>query len=189
VRHARELSEGYFDVYRWDDLRFPGQAINPAGLLAPPTQDNTTGLLVFSGIADNIVAGVAQMPHAWKAGSSIYPHLHLIATTSNAGKNSRWKFEYNRANNTENFEVAYGSYNAMTVMTVPNPAATSQLLLPSGWGELSMAGYRESSCIMWRVSRLAASDAADDDINDWVLVEFDIHYQSDKMGTVPIIPV
>lgn len=30
--------------------------------------------------------------------------------------------------------------------------------------------------------------AADDDTTDWILAEFDIHYQIDKLGTTTPIP-
>jgi hypothetical protein len=36
---------------------------------------------------------------------------------------------------------------------------------------------------MWRITRLASSDAADDDTNAIVLAEFDFHYQIEKAGT------
>jgi hypothetical protein len=48
--------------------------------------------------------------------------------------------------------------------------------------------HRESMCILWRVTRLAASDAADNDTNAWVMVEFDIHFQIEKAGTQVMIP-
>jgi hypothetical protein len=187
---------GYFDhhgqVYTypsWEDLRFPASGFNPAGSTAPPTADTATGLLTFSGTADNIIGGVAQMPHAWKKGSAIKPHVHLIAPTGNAGKNSRWKFEYNRANNREAFENAYGSYTALPTSTVANPNSGTTLLFPDGFGSIDMTGYKESCCILWRITRLAASDVLDDDTTDWVLAEFDIHYQVEKSGTYTEIPV
>ena len=61
----------------WDDLRFPANAINPPGAAADPIRNTSTGMLEFSGSADNVIAGIAQMPHAWRAGTSIRPHLHL----------------------------------------------------------------------------------------------------------------
>lgn len=183
VKSNPNFNEGY-----WEDLRFPASGFNPAGSTAPPTVDTTTGLLSFAGNADNIIGGVAQMPHGWDPGTTIYPHLHLIATTADAGKNSRWKFEYNRANNTENFENAYGSYTTLATITVANPNNAATLLLPDSFGALTMTGYRESCCILWRITRLAGSDGADNDTNAWVLAEFDIHYQHKKAGTVTIIP-
>ena len=172
---------------RWDDLRFPASGFNPAGSTAPPTVDTATGLLTFAGNADNIIGGIAQMPHSWMAGSTIEPHMHLIAPTPDAG-NSRWKFEYNIGNNNELFQLAYGSYNTLDTITIANPGSGQTLLLPKGFGRIQMYGYRESCCILWKITRLAASDALDSDTTDWVLAEFDIHYQIDKLGTTTPIP-
>lgn len=172
----------------WEDLRFPASGFNPAGSTAPPTVDTGTGLLLFSGTADNIVGGIAQMPHAWLAGSTIRPHIHIIAPTSDAGS-SRWKLEYNIANNNGAFQNAYGSYTTLNTITVRNPQSTNTLLLPSGFGGIPMHGYKESCCILWRITRLAASDALDNDATDWAFAEFDIHYQVEKLGTVTEIPV
>ena len=49
---------------RWEDLRFPSQGINPPGAASDPIRSQTTGLLEFSGSADNVICGVAQMPHS-----------------------------------------------------------------------------------------------------------------------------
>ena len=175
---------GYPGDHVWDDLRFPAQGINPPGAVSDPTISTTTAMLSFSGSADNIIAGIAQMPHSWKPGSSIYPHVHLIYPTANPGKNSRWKFEYSRANNNDVFENAYGSYTTLATITVPSSTSTDYTWLdPDGFGELTMSGYRESCMIMWRITRLASSDAADDDTNAIVLAEFDFHYQIEKAGT------
>lgn len=59
----------------WDDLRFPAQGINPAGAASPPAVDEVltsfTGTLLFSGSQENVIAGVAQMPHSWSPGTWI----------------------------------------------------------------------------------------------------------------------
>lgn len=172
---------------RWDDLRFPASGFNPAGSTAPPTVDTATGLLTFSGTADNIIGGIAQMPHSWLAGSTIEPHVHLIAPTPGAGS-SRWKFEYNIGNNNDQLQNNYGSYTTLSTITVANPSNAKTLLLPSEFGRIQMHGFRESCCILWRITRLAASDAADNDTTAWVLAEFDIHYQINKLGTVTPMP-
>ncbi len=171
----------------WEDLWFPSQGINPSGSTAPPTVSTSTGMLEFSGTLDNVIAGVAQMPHAWVEESTIKPHIHLVVPASNAGKNSRWKFEYNRANIDGDFENAYGSYTTLATITIANPAATAKHLMVD-FGDLTMAGFEHSALVMWRISRLAGSDVADDDSTTaWVLMEFDIHYQSNRRGT-PTVP-
>lgn len=185
---AEVPSNPNFNVEYWEDLRFPAQGINPLGSTAPPGISNVTGMLEFSGTVNNIVTGIAQMPHSWLRGSAIYPHIHVIATTSNGGTNSRWQLEYNLANNQETFVNAYGSYTNGGIITVANPASASELLKPAGWTAIDMSAYRESCCMLWRITRLAASDAADNDANVWVLCEFDIHYQIGKTGTLDRIP-
>ena len=167
----------------WEDLRFPASGFNPAGSTAPPSVDTATGLLVFSGSADNIIGGVAQMPHSWVEGSTLRPHIHLIFPTAASGVNTRWKFEYDVANINGNFVNAYGTYTALDAITVANPNNAKKHVIAS-FGDLPMTGYLLSCCILWRITRLANTDAADDDTNACVLQEFDIHYQSNDHGTI-----
>lgn len=127
------------------------------------------------------------MPHSWLAGSDVKPHVHLIAPTTGSGA-SRWKFEYNIANNNSAFQLNHGSYTTLNTITVPNPNNAKALLLPEGFGLIPMTGFRESCCILWRITRLAGSDALDNDTTDWVLAEFDIHFQIEKLGTITEIP-
>lgn len=188
----RPLSAGSlvpsYEYPGWDDLRFPAQGINPPGAAGSATRETAVGLLSFSGTLDNYIAGVAQMPHSWRAGTTIRPHVHLIPINAAAGVSSVWKWEYNRANNNETFENAFDSWTELDTITVANPNNAQALLYPSGFGDLDMTGYRESSIILWRLSRLAASDAADDDTGAWLLAEFDIHYRVGKMGTIHEVP-
>ena len=175
-------------LYRWDDLRFPADGINPPGAASDPTRSTTTGLLEFSGIADNVIAGVAQMPHAWAAGTPVHPHLHLRFTTSTAGAvNTRWLFEYDIANVNDDFVNASGTYTTLSTMTVPNPHNVNKHVI-AAWPALDMAGKRESAVILWRISRLAASDPLDDDGAACEMLEFDIHHQINKWGTIVEYP-
>lgn len=166
---------------RWDDLRFPSQGINPPGAASDPTRSTTTGLLHFSGTQDNVITGVAQMPHAWKEGSDIHPHLHLQFPTANANT-SRWKFEYDIANVNADFTNAYGVYTVHDTISVVNPNNAKRQKL-SSFSAISMTNRTVSSCIVWKISRLASSDAADNDTSEVVLIEFDIHYELDSLGS------
>jgi hypothetical protein len=173
-------------LYRWDDLRFPASGFNPTGSTAPPSVSTSTGLLDFSGVADNIIGGVAQMPHAWAPGTSIVPHIHLRFPTS-AAADTRWKFEYDVGNVNGVFAHASGTYTTLSTITVANPQNVLKHVIAS-FGTLPMVNVTESSCLVWRISRLAASDAADNDANDCALLEFDIHYQINKFGSVSEYP-
>jgi hypothetical protein len=171
----------YVDTF-WEDLRFPSQGINPPGAAADPGVDDDTGLLAFSGTLDNVVAGAAQMPHAWKAGTAIHPHIHMRFPTS-AAADTRWLFEYDIANVNDDFTNASGTYTTLSTITVANPQNVNKHAI-AGFGNLSMTGFRESAVILWRLSRLAFSDAADTDANDCLLIELDFHFECAKPGTV-----
>jgi hypothetical protein len=180
------VGSGEFDWSRWDDLRQPSQSINPAGSTAPPGVDTDTGLLVFSGVLDNAIAGTSQMPHEWFPGTLVRPHLHLRFPTS-ASANTRWLFEYDLANADGDFTNASGTYTTLATITVANPENVNRHVV-AGFGDLVMTGFRESAQILWRITRLAAADAADDDTNDCLLIEFDIHFQKRKVGTIEEYP-
>lgn len=172
-------------LVRWEDLRFPAQGINPPGAAADPGVDTTTGLLVFSPLLDNVIAGVAQMPHGWLPGSAVHPHLHLRFPTSAVGVTTTWRFDYAIANVEENFVAAAGTYASLATITVPNPQDVLKHVV-GAFGELSMTGFRESAIIMWRVWRIVGG--AGDDPNATHLMEWDLHYQVQKQGTVPEYP-
>lgn len=169
-------------LYGWDDLLFPAQGINPPGAGSDPSRDSTTGLLVFAGNADNTISGVAQMPHSWAEGTVIRPHVHLRFTTAASGKNTRWKFEYDVANVNGNYANDYGTYTELSTITVANPNNAKKHVI-AGFGDMNMDDLKLSCCILWRLSRLALSDAADDDTNACTLIEFDLHYRVDSPGS------
>lgn len=172
------LSE--FDNIYWDDLRFPSNGIDPPGAASDPTRNTTNGLLSFSAIADNAIAGVAELPHSWALGTDLSPHLHLLPNASATG-NQRWKIEWeivpingtwdgSTYSNSETITFASGSY-----------PSTHKSVSFSDW---NMAAYSSVSiCIPWKITRLAFSDAADTDSTACILMEFDIHYQIDALGS------
>lgn len=126
------------------------------------------------------------MPHNWKRGSGVRPHLHLRFPTSVAG-NSRWKLEYDKADTQTNFANAYGTYTDGGTITVANPQNILDETLAS-FSPIPMTGLKESAVIAWRISRLANSDGLDTDTSAIVLLEFDIHFETEKIGTKTEIP-
>lgn len=165
----------------WDDLRFPAQSINPTGAAGAAGVDNDTATLTFAGNADQSIAGVAQMPHKWARGTVIRPHIHLRFPTS-ASANTRWKFEYDIASVNADFDNALGTYNTHATITVANPQNVNKHVV-AGFGDIDMTGYQESCIILWKMTRLALSDGADNDANTCNLLELDFHYMSNKSGT------
>ena len=170
----------------WDDLRFPAQGINPAGAAAPPAvvTDLTgySGGLSFSGSLENVISGVAQMPHAWKLGSAIYPHIHWTKPTGSANAVT-WEFHY-RIIGYIGDTVGAWSGAVSPSGTIGDPTVSDEHLL-TYFPAVTMTGLKESSIVYWRIHRRGDTDA---EANVVILHEFDFHYQTDKAGTESEIP-
>lgn len=158
----------------WDDLRFPASGINPPGAVSDPTRDTADGRLVFAGNAENIVAVQAQMPHNWKVGSGIRPHVHW-SPTSSATATVQWKLQYKIAN----VNAAFPSEWASEIITVPPTGVTDQHEI-DGFTEIAMTGKTLSCMILILLSRLGNEDANAATVK---LNEFDIHYEIDGLGS------
>ena len=171
----------------WDDLRFPVQGINPAGATDAPSVDNVLadfpGTLLFSGSQENVIAGVAQMPHSWVRGSAIRPHIHWSKPTGSASAVT-WEFYYRHLGLLGDVAGAWVGPVAGTLVPVSAPGTTNAACITT-FGDLDMTGKRESSCIAWQIRRQGSSDS---DNGTARLYEFDIHYQVGKAGTITEIP-
>lgn len=161
----------------WEDLKAPSTAINPVGLASPPSRNSTTGLLDFAAAGTNTCAIAIQMPHSWKLESTISPHIHLWYPDANAG-NSVWKLEYQIAKIGGAFA---GSYTSDT-KTFAAPEVANQHQLHS-FDDIAMTGIDGvSAMIVILLSRLGG-EAADTYAADLPLLEFDVHYQVDSLGS------
>ena len=180
--------QGVFDLLDtvWDDLRFPAQGINPAGSAAPPTVATTgfPGTLLFSGSADNHIAGVAQMPHAWKPESAVRPHVHWAKTTSASGV-VVWQFRYSAADIGGTFG-AYSDWITGTSVVEDSNTANKHALIT--FGDIDMIGVGESGIITWELRRYASDSSDTYNSVDARLFELDFHYEIVKLGTPNEIP-
>lgn len=174
------------EPYVWDELRFPTQGINPAGAASPPSIDTATypGTLLFSPTQENIVAGVAQMPHEWAIGTEIHPHVHWAKTTSAAG-GVVWEYRYAIAD----LAGVFGAYSAWEACDYPAPDGnTANKHAVAAWSYSDMTGRNESAIVLWQVRRNPAA-AADTYAADARLLEFDIHYRKNKLGSASELPI
>lgn len=167
---------------RWEDLRFPAQAINPAGAAAPPSVDTVLtslpGTLIFSGSAENVISGVAQMPHGWKEGTDIHPHIHWSKIVADAeGLAVGWEFKY-RTSEKGALWSAWSEYSAHTLELGDNTSAEKHNL--SEFPAIVMTGLKVSCMVAWVIRRKGNTDAYNEATR---LLEFDIHYQIDTLGS------
>jgi hypothetical protein len=161
----------------WEDLRFPASGINPPGAASDPTVDTTDGRLVFSASAENIVAIQVQMPHAWREGSTIHPHIHWSPTSTNTG-NVKWQLKYKVANINEVFPAEWTTITALQAGA--GVSDTHQIV--DFEDNLPMPGKTFSCMLLLLISRLG-NDAADTYTGTAKLNEIDIHYEINGFGT------
>jgi hypothetical protein len=179
-------AEGY-----WEDLRFPAQGINPAGSAAPPSVDTSTfpGTLLFSHLADNHVAGVAQLPHGWQRGTAVRPHIHWCPVSTESGT-VLWQLRYALGDIGEvlgqgNPLGAYCDWITGTRAVGSGNIADTHVL--TTFGDITLTSLGESGMILWELRR-KASDNADNYGGSARLLELDFHYQTNKSGTKDEVP-
>lgn len=160
----------------WDDLRFPASGINPPGAASDPTVDTTDGRLVFSASLVNIIAIQAQMPHAWKEGTSLGLHLHWSPTSAGAG-NVVFHSQYKVANINEAFPA---EWTAESVTVAASGVSDKHQI--NELATIPMTGKTFSCMILILVSRLG-NDLADTYAGTIKLNEVDIHYEIDALGS------
>ena len=159
-----------------DDLRFPaivGQR-NPA--VAKPDYDYTNLGFSFDASTQEIIYIIAQMPHDWVAGSTIYPHVHWMPTTTDTG-NVYWAIDYKWTN--------IDAVDAGAVTTIGVIQAGTGTALTHQYAEMTaIAGTgKTSSSILSIALYRAASSGEDTYTGEALLKEFDIHYMKDPTKT------
>jgi len=166
---------------QWDDLRFPASAANPPGLTSDPDYDTTNGGWLFDASSVELLFFQVQMPHGWKEGSTIHPHVHWQKTTS-AGGDVYWQIEYKHAPIGEVMDVAFTTLTvSSTVPGTPDNDTAGEHLI-STFGDLDMSGKTLSDMLLVKLSRNAGG-GADTYGADARLLEFDIHYEINSHGS------
>lgn len=169
-----DLSGNHLYVDLWEDLRFPvGQT--KVGALGKPDYDYTeNGLLFPQNDTGEVIYIVAQMPHSYKLGSPLGPHLHFIQTSALVPvfkMKYRW---YDRGAEVSTFATV-----TSTGGTFPYTAGAihQRLLFP----EILPGATGLSSILdiqIWRDDNVVAGDV--------LVKEFDIHYQRDTLGSLTV---
>jgi hypothetical protein len=162
-------------------LRFPAQGINPAGAPSPASLDNGAdypGTLLFAGNQENTVAGVAQMPHAWKEGTEVRPHIHWTKVTADASNLAvGWELRTKTAEKGAAWS-GWSAYGAHTLVMGDNTSAEKHNL--STFPAINMTGLLVSCMMVWQLRRRGDTDAYNGQTR---LLELDFHYQADTLGS------
>ena len=177
---------------RWDDLKVPVNSLKIKGTVDEAKWDvfiGSTALLWFENNKSQDVVFTLQMPHAWKEGSDIFPHVHW--TTGKNGSGSapgsdtvEWNLEYSWASVGEVFPGT--TINTKSTVAAPNTgdghvALKEHVITPLGSIAGTFEGVKKtlSSMLVCRLYR-SASDSYGGDAG---LLEIDFHYEIDSDGS------
>lgn len=163
----------------YEDLRFPGVGLNLVGAPTAATLNTTNyyGALNFPDATISDSGSIAQMPHGWRNGSSIEPHLHLVNNSATPGT-ATFELWYKIASPTGNFPAAY-TVATLSALLEGSTVKHQMFDFPS----ISMTGYGDSTCISFMLRRVG-THASDTLADTAILLEFDLHYIHESFGSV-----
>ena len=123
-----------------------------------------------------------QLPHDYKTGSAVYPHVHWCPATADAG-NVVWQLDYT-------WVAIDGTFGASATVTSDATAAGGTAWvhkmtnLKDGGGNAYIAGTGQtiSSMLVCRLHRDAGA-GADTLAAAVTFLEFDLHYEKDTLGS------
>ena len=177
------------DATVFDDLRVVPGAFSFAGAADPSLIDWQPGgtgatFKVYAFRKNDEVFASCQMPHSYKEGSDIYPHIHWTPHsrgTAEDGASVGWKVDYSIAN----IGDAFPASTTLDLSDTVSGADDKHEIISST--AITGTGLKISHIIMLRIYR---SDTGTDDT--WagttadqspVLLEFDIHFEIDTAGS------
>jgi hypothetical protein len=174
------------DATVWEDLRLEPVARN-TGAKAPSFANWFGGLYLYE--FDNAVAGSekeiffsVQLPHQWKEGTAIEPHIHWInKSTGTAGHVVRWGIEYSKAKIGDTFSSSPTTVYGTTIAGGGDITTQYEHML-TDFDAISMTGDTISTVIFCRLFRDSAN-AGDTYTGTAGLLYIDWHYQIDSMGS------
>ncbi|MEI7503846.1 MAG: hypothetical protein WCJ61_11235 [Paludibacter sp.] len=144
----------------------------------------------FSPSTVNEVDFSVQMPHNYKEGSTIYPHVHWSSTSAAGTNRVRWVLYYQWVNFGDNYvsnssTFVYGTELATNdAISLTAYQHTITPMNPSGVVGTGIVGTDKkiSSVLMCRLYRDGAN-AADNFSGNAFLLSVDFHYEIDSFGS------
>jgi hypothetical protein len=171
----------------WDDLRILPTTFDFAGNADPvvvgyqPGGSGTTFRLYEFAVNDEGFFTV-QMPHAWKVGTALYPHVHWTPGArgnEEAAKVVGWNLDYSIASINGLF------YASRTISLASACTGTDHYHEISGGGSMPMDGIGLSAMILGRLYRTGTGDTWSSTSSGQLplLLELDFHYEIDSLGS------
>ena len=124
-----------------------------------------------------------QLPHNWKEGSTIYPHVHWSPQGSNSGS-VVWGLEYTWVNYDATTPLSFPSTTIITVTSASVTSADADKHFITSFNPITPSATQNkiSSILMCRFFRKSA-DASDTYNGNAAVLSFDFHYEIDAVGS------
>jgi hypothetical protein len=187
--HGAHKAGEYADTY-FDDLLFPlvGQKMeSPSAHITYAAGGSSVTLAKTCVYPDDYVTMNLQMPHCWKIGSLIYPHLHWrqsAAVMPNLLIDWRWQVNgaialvpyYLIPHSANAFTWSTGTLNQITKFESIEP--------PTGAGLSDLLQIRLYRDVGNASSEFTGGAEVDNDVQDNVnAYSFDVHFEIDSAGS------
>lgn len=169
---------GYVEHIYWEDVRVSGHSVKKAATNTPTAGAFMTTLLIdwFSASALNEVFFTVQLPHSYKQGSNLKPHVHWTPSSTHTGQVD-WFLDYSWQN------AEGGVFPAVDTVTLSdNGGGTAYAHLLTASGTIVGTGKTISSMLACRLYRDGGS-GNDTFTGTAGLLEFDLHYQINRIGS------
>jgi len=177
---------GYKDGVAWEDLRMVPGAFDFAGASDPVLSNWQPGgagatFKVFEFNNGNEVFFTCQMPHAYKEGTDLKPHVHWSPRARGVAENGNtvaWKLDVAIAN------VEGVFLSSITVDLTDVCAGVNERHEISPSGTINGTGLTISHVLVCRLYRDVGDSWSLNTLgNRPVLLEFDIHFEKDTPGS------
>jgi hypothetical protein len=164
----------------WDDIRVPANMAKRIGNADPDWEVFLNGVygLAFSASVDQEIFFTVQIPHSWKLGTNLHPHIHWAPSDTDTGSVT-WKMEYTIAN-------INGTFGATATLDVTDAGdGTAHKHQYADLGDIDMSSYTADTDVsITLLCRLYRDiDDGDDYTSDAFLLEIDFHFEIDTNGS------
>ncbi len=174
---------------RYDDLRVPVTSLKEKGLKMPEWGVFTNNGAGSEGVytfwfdknTEEELFFTVQMPHAWKEGSDLHPHVHWVSKISGAGTVG-WGLEYTWINVLDVFGNSTIIYGDTMIGGDTSVVGFKHYITPLG--TINGGGKTLSSMLVCRIFRDATSSNSTDSFGvDVGMLQFDFHFEIDSDGS------
>jgi hypothetical protein len=176
----------------WNDLMVYPDATTKGGSNPPSWgvafKKNSAGtsqgvyLWMFASNAEEELYFAVQIPHDYKIGSDIFPHVHWTTVSGTPSEaNVVWGLEYTIVAMGGSFPTTQTLKSGSVIASIGTPSGTGQHLI-NDFNAIDGTGLGISTVMVCRLYR-AVTDPGDTFSNAVGFLGFDIHYEQDTHGS------